>query len=247
MTKVCTKCGVEKDEGEYYVNKKDGYSFGRCKQCCKRPKKERYKATKDEKQIKMKEATARYREKNKEKIREYRIKYTSTPEYKEYHRQKAAEWRKNNPEKTLEISRKCYKKNGEKQNEKKREKFKTDPEYKQKVRERELKYVASGRRREMSQKNYHENRERALRTAKEWKNKNTDRCRENHRRYAHEKWNAHEKELRQKLDDSYIIDRIKDTTKYTLKTEEIPESLIELKRQAMKLKRELKKINNDKD
>ena len=63
-----------------------------------------------------------------------------------------ARWRKENPEKSLEISRKNYRLHGYKQNKKKVEKYHSDEEYRQKCIEGEKRYVASGRRSEMNRK-----------------------------------------------------------------------------------------------
>ena len=70
-----------------------------------------------------------YRSTCKSCLKIKRREYTSTDEYKKKHREKMSEWRKNNPEKALEISRRSYKRNGWKDNEKKREKLRTDEEY----------------------------------------------------------------------------------------------------------------------
>jgi hypothetical protein len=200
----------------------------------------RVKLTEEERRQKRNEAVARYRERNREKEMERQKAYRSTPEFKERHRQKMLEWRRKNPEKSLEISRRNYKNNGDKQNEQKRLKLKTDPEYARKIKEREARYKASGRRQEMHKKRYEEKTDEIKQKSREWKQNNRDKVKEYIKKFKESYWLQHQQQQRENLDDCYVIAVIKKQTKYTLKTEDIPAKLVEVKKQSLKLKRELK-------
>lgn len=84
-TRVCTRCGVEKSEGEFYVkNKATGQRLSRCKTCHCAITTENY---------------LKNREENKEKRRKY------AKEHKEQSAEQTKRWRAANPEKTRESSR----------------------------------------------------------------------------------------------------------------------------------------------
>lgn len=172
--------------------------------------------------------------------KEYRKIYTSTDEYKKYHREKQAKWRKENPEKSLEINRRCYKKNADRFNAAKREKLKTDPEYREKVRERERKYVESGRRYEMNCKP--ETREKArIRSRKRRKDpekKEHDYKRSANWRYENKEYlNELYKNNRKELCPSYVAQIMKISVK------DLKPEILETKRLIIKIRRELKNNN----
>ena len=200
------------------------------------------KLTDEEKRIKRNEAVARYRDRNIEKLKEKRKAYTQTEAYKEKHRIKMAEWRKKNPEKALEVSRKNYKLNGDKQNARKQELLKTDKDFAAKIKEREARYKATGRRAEMHKKRYNEKTDEIKLKSKLWKQENKDKVSNYVKKFKDEYWLDHQQEQRKKLDDCYVIAVIKKQSGYRIKTEDIPQSLIEVKKQALKLKRKLKNL-----
>lgn len=166
----------------------------------------------------------------------YFKKYRSTPERKEKHRIKMAKWRKENPEKAIEISRKNRKIHGKQHNEKKREKYKTDADYRNKNLERDRKYTSSGRRKEL----YHNNPKKQEILKTKWietKNNNYDKTRAKMKKYRDEVWTKKERERRANLSDQYVVMVIKKQQNFQIKTAEIPKGLIELKRKVLKLKR----------
>ena len=99
MSKICTKCKIEKSISEYYKHKGGKYGIkGRCKLC----KKDEYEKNKEIIIKKQKEYYEKNKEKNKEKNREMRNR-------------KAREYYKNNQEKNREMrnrkAREYYHKN----------------------------------------------------------------------------------------------------------------------------------------
>lgn len=173
-------------------------------------------------------------------IKIYRKQYTSTDEYKKAHRERQAKWRKENPEKTLEISRKNYKIHRHKHNAKKRERLKNDSEFRAKVHEIAKKYRDSGRRYEMNSKP--ENREKArLRSAKRRliPEKKEHDCSRN------EQWRKENKELInsltkkkiEELEPSYIAGCMRISVK------DLTPEVYETKKLIVQLKRELKNNN----
>lgn len=166
---------------------------------------------------------------------QYRKVYQQKPEVKERNRLQAAKWRESNPELFRQRYRESYERHKERWNLIRRELYKNDPEYRQKKIDHEKKYKASGRRNEVNRLNP-KSRERA----KKYRINNPDKVRIKQRQYRERIWNEHEKEQRQKLEDVYLVRIIKKQTKYALKTQDIPKELIDIKRQSMKLKREIK-------
>lgn len=181
-----------------------------------------------------------FNSKCKECVKKVQKKYRSTPEYKEKHRKKAAQWRKENPEKTLEINRKSYNKNKERINEERRYKYHNDPEFKQKKIDSEKRYKESGRRLEVSRKP--EQMEKArIRSRKRRK----DPIKKAHDYKRGAEWRKENKEYldklhaknRNELCDSYVSQTL------GMSVKEAPKELIELKRTIIELKRELKANN----
>ena len=166
--------------------------------------------------------------------------YRKSPEIKEKHRIKMNEWRKKNPEKALDISRKNYKINGKKYNEKKKVKYWTDEEYRLKRIEYDKKYKESGKRYESNSKP--ENREKAklrsqLRriddTKKEHDYKRNAKWREENKEHLQELWKSNRKELK----PAYIAQTMR------LKVKDLTPEILSTKQIIIKLKRELKSNN----
>jgi hypothetical protein len=166
--------------------------------------------------------------------------YRKSPKIKEKHRIEMIEWRKKNPEKALEISRKNYKLNGKKQNLKRKEKYKTDEEYRFKKKTYEIKYKESGKRLISNSKK--ENRE-ASRVRSKMRRQNETKKEHDYRRNA--KWREenkeHLKELhksrREELKPSYVAQSMR------LKVNDLTTEILNTKQIIIKIKRELK-INN---
>lgn len=112
--KVCTKCGVKKDESEFYKNQYH------CKSCEKVKSTKYYENNKD----KLKQKVKEYRENNKDTIKD------KAKEYRENNKDKAKEYqnkyRENNREKAKEYSE-SYK---QRRNEKRRLRYNNDSLYK---------------------------------------------------------------------------------------------------------------------
>jgi len=166
--------------------------------------------------------------------------YRKSPENKEKHRIRMNEWRKKNPEKALEISRKNYKIHRKKNNEKRKEKYRTDEEYRLKHIQYDKKYKESGKRYESNSKP--ENREKArLRsqsrrkddTKKEHDYKRNAKWREENKEHIQELWKRNRKELK----PSYVAQTMR------IKVDELTPEILETKRIIIKLKRELKSNN----
>jgi len=97
-TKLCTKCKVEKEVGEFHKHKgmKDGLACW-CKVCANKNSKEHYKINRESKikyqkgyslanQESIRKFQKEYREKNKEKIKRYKKQYNQSEEGKEVNR-----------------------------------------------------------------------------------------------------------------------------------------------------------------
>ena len=105
MTKVCSRCGVEKPRGEFYVKatRKDGLR-SECKECSKAEAKEWNDANKDRVKTKSARAHAKNREKRKEQMRAWRDR--NKEHSLAYSRKSSAEFRKANPEYMAEYLKK---------------------------------------------------------------------------------------------------------------------------------------------
>jgi hypothetical protein len=173
-------------------------------------------------------------------VRVYRKEYTSTDKFKEKNRKNAAKWRKENPEKALEVSRESYKNNGHKHNAKRREQYRTDPEFKAKVVALEKKYKESGRRYEMNSKpeqmEKSRKRSKTRRENKELREKDylrNARYRKENKEYLHKLHLSNRKDLK----PSYVAQTLRISVK------DLTPSIYETKRIIIKLKRELKQNN----
>jgi hypothetical protein len=122
--KICSKCDIEKEESEFYNDKRanDGLTSS-CKECHKeysRNNKARKAIYDAKRRITNKEAIAKYQkeyaEKNKDSLKEYKKKYYL--ENKESKRAENAKYREQNKEKIALIDKKYREKNREKLQEK---------------------------------------------------------------------------------------------------------------------------------
>ena len=166
--------------------------------------------------------------------------YRSTLDFKEKHRLYMKNWRDKNPEKEKEIRANFYSKNAERLNSVRRDKYNTDPSYKEKKREAEKKYKASGRRKLMNQKP--EQMEKARIRSKE-RRKNEELKKHDYER--NKEWrlknkdhldNLH-KSTREQLKPSYIAQSMRVSVK------DLDPEIYETKKIIIKLKRELKSNN----
>ena len=115
--KVCSKCGIEKDEGEFYKNKRNKSGLNsQCKSCCrefrnkenlKKYKKEWYEKNKESRREISKKRNKEWRENNKEYVKKWRKEYEEKNkerrrEYleknKEHRSKQRKEYRENNKE-----------------------------------------------------------------------------------------------------------------------------------------------------
>lgn len=247
ITKVCTKCKVEKEISSYSKDKgqKSGFRPA-CKECSYNVAKI-YRTNESVKE-KLRIAKKKYRLKNPERNREAQKKQDQKPERKELKRIIMAEWRKNNPELTREIAKKSYHlnfdKNKDSRNEKSRLKWIEDDNF----REARLK--------NMAEKYLLNRRAFCVCCRKElpkYSSKYCDDCRDENYKKNNLKWinkvgasyindlqNKRVKKKSTELTDGYIVGQIRGNKFPGLKKDEIPSELIELKRLSIKLKRELK-------
>lgn len=90
--KTCSKCNIEKPESEFYKDSRNNYGIRpHCKVC-------------------VKETSKKYRENNKDKIKEYNQKYSKTRIYR-YYPAYMETYRETHREKMRQISRDYYKNN----------------------------------------------------------------------------------------------------------------------------------------
>lgn len=162
MTKVCSKCGIEKDVSEFYFRKDKGYYKNQCKNCCLAMDKEYRNINKDKifKRVKAHIAKPEI----KKQLKEYRKKYKQAnkeiisiknKKYREEHMEHIKEWHKNHyaaNKNTISIKSKIYRdKNKEKKKEYcrkwRKKKLNNDSEYKVKS------YMISHFTRELKKKN----------------------------------------------------------------------------------------------
>jgi hypothetical protein len=200
--------------------------------------------TEEEKKIKRLEYQRKWRSANREKLNEQQKIRRATPIYREKHRVKMLEWRKQNPEKAREISRKSYKINGHKENEKRREKYRTDEEYKAKKKALDLEYNKSGKRKLA----YHNNPNKSEILKRKWfliKTNYHEKYLEKFREYRKNVQIHKEREQRKTLSDEYVSLVLKKQLNYQIKTKDIPKELIEAKRNILKLKRITKTKKNE--
>jgi hypothetical protein len=166
--------------------------------------------------------------------------YRKTPKAKEANRLQSAKWRVEHPDKALEISRNNYRLHGKEYNDKRRDKYKTDPEYRCKKIEYDRKYKESGRRYKMNCKP--ETREKSrFRSKKRRENKEL----KEHDYNRNAKWRVKNKEYlnslhkknRKQLCPSYVAQSMR------ISVLDLTPEILETKRIIIQLKRELKSNN----
>jgi hypothetical protein len=171
---------------------------------------------------------------------EYSKLYKSTPEAKESHRIRQAEWRKKNHDKFLEISRKSYVKNGKRYNEIRKQKYNSSEEYRQKQKDKERKYKESGKRYivqhkpdQMEKSRLRSKKRRSIEELKEHDYKRNAVYRIKNKEYLQQLHKKTKEELR----PSYI------GVILGLKVKDLTPELIETTRLIVNIKRELKNNN----
>ena len=149
-------------------------------------------------------------------------------------------WRENNPDKQAEIRKKSYEKNKDRLNMERRERYKTDPEYKSKKMECEIRYRSSGRRYEVSstpsQRMKSRIRSRVRRQNPELRRRDNEHNAQYREMHKDNIRNRHKKR-RQELVDSYVAHVMH------ISLRDIPPEIIETKRLIIKLRRELRSNN----
>jgi hypothetical protein len=172
----------------------------------------------------------------------YQKIYRARPEVKKRHREREAKWRRENHDKFIEMSRKTYRKFADKQNAERREKRKSDPVFAQKIRDREIRYKASGRRQEMHRRRQQAKTLELRMKSAEWKKKNPEKVRAFVKRYRANVQIHKERKWREELHDSYVIAIIKQQLGNKIKTKDIPKELIEIERIRIFIHRKLKQL-----
>lgn len=169
-----------------------------------------------------------------------RREYRNSAGYQEKQRERTYRWNKNNPERVKEINRKSRKKNAETINSRRRERYKSDEEFKLKQLESDRKYYKSGKRLAVNSKP--ENREKARqRSAARRKNAeareidlaSSAKWREDNRDYVQ----FLDKKKRDELAPSYIASSMR------MKVSQLTPEVIAVKQSIIRLKRELKENN----
>jgi hypothetical protein len=243
-TKKCTKCGVEKEAAFENFQKNKAFSSGmtaRCKECLREEQRIYRQKPENKERHRSSGMTARCKECLREEQRIYRQK----PENKERHRLSQAKWRKENPEKSKEISRKTYLKHKDRLNKKRKERYHNDKEYRAKKDEADKCYRKSKKGKAMLNKP--ENREKARLRAKKYREKNKEKIAKYAKQYKLENKDFIrylDRKKNKELPDSEIKSRIK---RYTgIPYEDITPEMIETKRLLIFIKRELKNLENGK-
>lgn len=267
MTKVCTKCGVEKDIESYYKDSRGSNGrYSRCKECVNLEKKE-YRQREEVKEMSRKRSIE-YRKSHLEEARAYQRsygkEYRKREDIKEKNKARMSEYRKTDAYKQSQL--KHYEKHRVKAAEKRKTKIQLSPDcIKQKEREwyaKNKEHINKRKRKARSEK-----LDLYRQTNRLWYEKNKDKIKEAKKHYRIVKggdWFAgimreyrkrnpeifkrKDAERIEKITDGYVINMI--ASNFGLSAAErklIPKDMIEIKRINIKLKRELKKINNDKD
>ena len=171
---------------------------------------------------------------------EYRKVYTATPEFKERHRKQMIEYRKLHPIKTKRINKKCRDRHKERFNLQRKERYWNDPEYRQKRIEHEKWYKSTGRRQKMQKRLYKANQFEILIYRQLYQLGHPEMIKEKYKEYRKKIQNKKEQVLRDNIDDTYCIAVIKKDFNYKIKTEQIPNDLIKIKRLQILTHRNLK-------
>lgn len=106
--KVCTKCKVEKAKSEFGLRDKGARVHTICRPCLKKYSKDRYHSTKEERKERETARFAKYREDNREKVRERSRTWARN------NIETNTKWMRENPEKRKEVARNYVRRNSEK-------------------------------------------------------------------------------------------------------------------------------------
>lgn len=135
---------------------------------------------------------------------------------KEKHRIEMKLWREKNPEKFLETQRKSYRKNGKKQNERRKHRYHNDVEYRAKKQKSDKQYKQSEKYEVMRRKE--SNVLSARVRSREYKKQHPEQTRQYEKQYREKVWRDVERDERKELHDSYVIQVIKKQFDYSIKT-----------------------------
>jgi len=171
-------------------------------------------------------------------VKEYGKKYRERPYVKKRHRDQMAQWRKDNPEEALEISRKSYANNGHKHNAIRKEKYHSDPEYRELKKASDRKYTKTGRRNELYA--IPENRLKNIERSRRYKENNKDKVIKSQKKYRLENADyLHKlhKKCRAELRPAYIAQTMRMSVK------DLTPEIIAVKRTIIQIRRELTQNN----
>ena len=182
------------------------------------------------------------RSKCKDCEKAHRKIYEATPEFKKRHREKMAKWRKKHPIKAKRTAAKSRNKNKDRYNRTRRERYWSDPVYREEKHKLDREYLASGRRHFVRRRRQKAKAEELRRKVREWRIKNPEKLKAFYKRYRANVQNPREKEQRRILADQYIIKIIKRQLDYKIHTKDIPKELIKLERLRLLTKRKLKPL-----
>lgn len=173
-------------------------------------------------------------------IKEKQIEYRQRPENKKKHREKMAQWRKENPEEAKEVNKKSRDKHKDRINKARRERYNNDPEFRAKKIESDRKYNESGKRR--LQRTKPDQMEKSRLRNKKRRSNPILKAHDYKRNYN---WRIENKERLIKLDKKY---REEMTPSYIAQTlnisvKDITPDILDTKRLIISLKRELKSKN----
>ena len=174
-----------------------------------------------------------YRDKNREKLNARQREYSKRPERKEKHRLDMAQYRKDNPDKTKAVAKRAYDKHGAKYNEQRKERYKTDLEFRQKRLDSGKRYTERGGRKER----YIVRRDIELARVRNYRLKNKDKIKtysEKYRKDNREYLISLDKKNREIISHSYAAASMRKSVK------DLSPEIIETHRLIMLLKRELK-------
>lgn len=177
---------------------------------------------------------------------------------KNCHRLRMAEWRKNNPGLQKCLRAKFYAKNKDRLNDERKALYRSSAEYREKRKHRDKAYTQKGRRKEL----YVVNREKELLRNKNYRDKNKEQIkayalkyneenrefvlsigekyRSKNRHTINAKRRMYGKKQVDSMDPKYIKQIISQALKVPIR--DIPNSLVELKQNALGLKRQIKKL-----
>jgi hypothetical protein len=214
QTKICNKCKRELPATSEYFHKMKGGLYGIRTTC-------------------------------KDCLRSERKLLSSTQEYKEKHNLRAKKWKENNPEKVKELQKTFWLRNKDRLNALRAEKYKSDPEYKERKKARDK--LRKRNKEQFSPENWEKElakRRKYKKNLSEEAQKNVKLCLErflkNNPGYQSQK----DKERKLELHDSYIVGILHEQTDIDSEHLYKAKELLDLKRNQIKLFREVKKHGN---